>query len=100
MMNKKDVIIGLAITLVLAGIISIFASSWPDGLEKVAEKLGFMEKSEFKPALTSPIPDYTMPGVKNEKLATSVAGIIGTLAVFGFSYGIATLIRYKKINRR
>ncbi len=36
------------------------------------------------------------PGVENDKLATSVAGIIGTLVVFGFSYGIATLIKQRK----
>jgi len=96
MMNKKDIITGFVIALVLAGVISIFASSWPDGLEKVAEKLNFLEKGEGEPALTSPIPDYAMPGVGNEKLATSVAGIIGTLIVFGFSYGIAMLIKQRK----
>ncbi len=95
-MNKKDIVIGLAIALFIAGIISIFASSWPDGLEKVAEKLNFLEKGEGEPALTSPVPDYAMPGVKNEKLATSVAGVIGTLIVFGFSYGIAMLIKQRK----
>ena len=63
---------------------------------KVAEKLNFLEKGEGEPTLASPIPDYTMPGIKNDKLATAVAGIIGTLIVFGFSYGIAALIRQRK----
>jgi len=95
-MNKKEIIIGLVAALVLAGIISILASSWPDGLEKVAENLGFIEKGEGDPAFASPIPDYTMPGLKNEKFATSIAGILGTIIVFGFGYGIGALIKYRK----
>ena len=96
MVKKNDIITGLVIALVLAGIISIFASSWPDGLEKVAEKLNFLEKGEGQPALTSPIPGYAIPGIGNEKLAKSIAGILGTLVVFGFSYGIAMLIKQRK----
>jgi cobalt/nickel transport protein len=95
-MNRKEITIGLIIALVLAGAISLFASSFPDGLEKVAEKLGFLEKGEGKPTIASPVPDYTFPGLKNERLATSIAGIIGTLAVFGFGYGLAALIKYRR----
>ncbi|HGJ65595.1 TPA: hypothetical protein ENS27_09420 [bacterium] len=95
-MKRKDIIIGLVIALFLAGIISIFASSSPDGLEKVAENLGFLEKGEGDPALKAPVPDYAMPGIKNEKLATGIAGIVGTLILFGFGYGLATVIKSRK----
>jgi len=95
-MHKKDIIIGFVVSLFLAGIISLFASSFPDGLEKVAEKLSFLEKGEGEPVINSPIPDYVVPGLKNEKLATSIAGIIGTLVVFGLGYGVAKLIQYRK----
>lgn len=95
-MHKKDIIIGLVAALFLAGIISLFASSFPDGLEKVAEKLGFIEKGEAEPVISSPIPDYVLPGLKNEKLATSIAGIVGTLVVFGIGYGVAALIKFRK----
>lgn len=92
-MGKKEIIIALAIALFLAIFISPFASPWPDGLERVAEDKGFLEEAEGEPALTSPIPDYTFPGVNNEKLATSIAGVIGTLGVFGAGYGVAAILR-------
>jgi len=92
-MNKRNIIFGLLIALLLAILISPFASSWPDGLEKVAEDKGFLEKGEVQPVLTSPIPDYTWPGIGSEKIATSMAGIIGTLIVFGMGYGVAALLK-------
>lgn len=96
-MNKKDIIIFLLIALVVGGIISIFASSFPDGLEKVAEKKGFIDKAEnAKPVISAPVPDYAWPGVADERLATSLAGIFGTLLVFGIGYGIAALLKNKQ----
>lgn len=93
MMNKKEVIFGLLAAVFLAVLISPFASSSPDGLEKVAEDKGFLEKGEIAPALVSPVPDYAWPGIKNGKLATSLAGAAGTLAVFGLGYLIAAAVR-------
>ncbi|MGQ9611138.1 MAG: PDGLE domain-containing protein [bacterium] len=95
---KNSIIFGLIVALICAGLISLFASSFPDGLEKVAENLGFLEKGEGEPILKSPIPDYALPGIKNEKLATSIAGIVGTLLVFVVGYGTAEIIR--KINSK
>jgi cobalt/nickel transport protein len=94
-MNKKDILIGLFIALLLAVILSPFASSFPDGLERVAEDKGFLEKGEVAPAMVSPVPDYAWPGIKSEKLATSVAGVMGTLLVFGAAYGFASLLKRK-----
>ncbi len=95
-MRKKDIFFGLLVALFLALVLSPFASSWPDGLEKVAEDKGFLEKGEVEPVFTSPIPDYAWPGLKSEKIATSAAGIAGTLIVFCLGYGLAALIRRPK----
>lgn len=95
-MNKKDIFLGLIAALILAGAISIFASSRPDGLERVAEDKGFIARAEVRPAVASPIPGYVWPGLENEKLATSLAGIFGTLVVFGFGYWAAVLMRRRK----
>ena len=92
-MDKKYIFLWLFVALILAFFISPFASSSPDGLEKVAEDKGFLEKGEVKPVLISPIPDYTWPGVKNEAAATGLAGIFGTLIVFGISSGIGRLLK-------
>lgn len=96
-MGKKGILFGLMAALFLALVLSPFASPWPDGLEKVAEDKGFLEKGEIEPLFSSPIPNYAWPGLKSEKLATSVAGIVGTLIVFGMGYGLAALIRRREI---
>ena len=68
------------ISLVIGGVLSVFASSFPDGLEKVAEEKNFMESATSY--WTGLIPDYLMPGINQEWLATALAGIFGTLIVF------------------
>lgn len=70
----------LLVSLVVGGILSLLASSSPDGLEKVAEEQGFLEQG--RQLFVAIIPDYMMPGVRSEPFATSLAGIIGTLSVF------------------
>ncbi|NLW72728.1 MAG: cobalamin biosynthesis protein CbiM [Chloroflexi bacterium] len=83
--NKGVLIVGSLIALVLA-VLSPLASSHPDGLEWVAEEHGFIEAA--KDAFYNIIPDYTMPGISNPALATIIAGIIGSVIVFGVAYGI------------
>lgn len=88
---RRFIIGGLLLALGLAFFLSPFASKAPDGLEKVAQEKGFSElEGEGFP---SPIPDYAFPGVKNEALATALAGLAGTLMAFGLAlllgYGLA-----------
>jgi hypothetical protein len=85
--------IALLVALLMA-IISPFASSSPDGLEKVAEDKGFIEKAAEAPYRL--IADYLFPGVANEAVATILASIIGTLVIFGLAYGVARLLRRKQ----
>jgi cobalt/nickel transport system permease protein len=79
-------ITGLLIALALA-IASPLASAFPDGLEKVAEDTGFLDKAQDAPYQI--IPDYIVPGIGNEALATITAGIIGVLVVAAVAYAIA-----------
>jgi cobalt/nickel transport system permease protein len=81
-------VFGLLIALALA-IASPLASSHPDGLERVAEQKGFLDLAQGP--LYEVIPDYVLPGISNEALATIAAGIIGTLLVFGVALGVAIL---------
>lgn len=94
---RTFVLVGLLVSLVIAIFVSPFASSSPDGLEKVAEIKGFLEKGEgwvlWKLSL---MPDYSMHGVKHEGIATGLSGFAGTLLVFVVGYGIARLIRSKR----
>lgn len=92
--TKIFIFIGLIAAIILAVSISPFASQLPDGLEKFAKDKGFLEKGKDSKAWKfSPIPDYAMPGLGNGLMATAVAGLIGTLAVFLIGWGLAYLIR-------
>lgn len=88
--------IALVICLAVA-FISPLASSSPDGLEKVAEDKGFIEEAVEAPYEL--IADYALPGIENEALATILAGIIGTVVLFGAVCGLAWLVRGGKEKR-
>lgn len=77
----------LIIVLILAAIVSQFASSDPDGLEKVAENLGFGDVASPEAVIGSPLPDYTIPALGNCGLSTSLAGIIGVLICLFLPFG-------------
>lgn len=94
-MSKKDIMAGLLIALFLAIFISPFASSFPDGLERVAENKNFIEIGEGKPTLNAPIPDYIWPKIANDRIATSIAGVVGTIAVFLATFGIGYIFKKK-----
>jgi hypothetical protein len=55
----------------------------------VAGQNGFLETA--RAPLFNVIPDYVLPGISNEALATILAGILGALMVFGVAYGVARL---------
>ena len=84
--DKAALIGGGVLTLLLAAL-SPLASSHPDGLEWVAEEHGFIEAA--RDSLYNIIPDYVMPGVSNEALATIIAGILGAAIVFILAFAIA-----------
>ncbi|HUJ09825.1 MAG TPA: PDGLE domain-containing protein, partial [Verrucomicrobiae bacterium] len=83
---------GLLISLGLALFVSPFACPWPDGLEKVAGALGFAHRAVGQPLLSAPIPDYHLAGIKSAILATSLAGVMGTIIVFALSFLLARLL--------
>jgi len=84
----------LLISLLVA-VLSPLASSSPDGLEKVAENKGFLGMAHNVPFQV--IADYVFPGIHNETLATILAGLLGTLVVFGAVYGLSWLIKSRRI---
>jgi len=103
MSGKRNVLFvacGLALCLVLAGLLSPLASSFPDGLEWVAGKLGFEQAASDESVwAASPAPDYAVPGVENEGAATRLAGVAGTVAVFSLAVGGAwALSRRRRVS--
>lgn len=95
-MRLKSIIITLIGCCVFAIIAGVVASSYPDGLEWVAEKLGFLETSEGKELITAPMPDYIVPAIKNPFISSAVAAILGTVIVFAIAYLIGKIFVKKR----
>ena len=70
--------VGAAISLFVL-ILSPLASSNPDGLERVAENLGFLNRGAEAPFTI--LPDYTIPFLGNSAISTILAGVIGAAVV-------------------
>ena len=83
---KNNWLLFLVISLLIGGVISLAASPSPDGLEYIAEEHSFLDNATSW--IAGLIPDYAVPGIANEYLATAIAGIIGTLVTFGLLYGL------------
>jgi len=86
----------LLASVLVAAFVAPFASKSPDGFERVAQDKGFAEKGERAPAWHfALIPDYVVRGIGNEKVANALAGLAGTLLVFGVAFGAAKLMARK-----
>ncbi|MTJ07950.1 energy-coupling factor ABC transporter permease [Anabaena sp. UHCC 0204] len=80
--------------ILVAGVLSLFASAWPDGLERVAENMGFINLAEeVRIEVPTPFADYSIQGL--EQIGTSIAGLIGATACFGVAFGIAKVMKPK-----
>lgn len=96
--NVRGVAVTLGVVAVLAAGLSFLASSSPDGLEFVYFEEGIgAPVAEGTPLLSSPMPDYVVPGISNDTLAGILAGVIG-LAITGVF--LWTLISATKRRRR
>ncbi len=76
--SKGWILTGVLITLAVV-LLSPFASASPDGLERVAEDLGFINTAQSAPYQV--IPDYTIPFLGATPISTIVAGAIGVLVI-------------------
>ena len=94
--NKKFYLIFLLVSIGLAGIVSFYASSSPDGLEKVAEDVGFIETAKDHSLDNSALADYGVAGIENERLSVGIAGILGVIATGVLMYLIMKFISRKK----
>jgi cobalt/nickel transport system permease protein len=84
--------VGLAFALG-AALLAPLASPHPDGLERVAEDQGFIERA-LEPAYEL-LPDYSIPGIEGP-LSTILSGVVGLLIVFTLIYGLSLLLRKRE----
>jgi cobalt/nickel transport protein len=80
-----------ALILTFVGLVLFvpLASTFPDGLETVAETLGIEEHGPLWQGL---MPDYTLPSISNAYVSTLLSGIAGALVVLVFAFLVAKVL--------
>ena len=84
---------GILLTLA-ALFISPFASGNPDGLERVAENLGFLGIGQDAPYQI--LPDYTIPFLGDTGLSTILAGVVGAAILMGLLILVGRNLRKRR----
>ena len=89
--DKKFVLAGLAICIVIAVLAPFIASSNPDGLEKTAQGVSTTEESGIYEA---PMPDYIIPFLgEDNPYGEIIALVVGVLITLGLGYVVAIIFR-------
>ncbi|MFD8145247.1 energy-coupling factor ABC transporter permease [Streptomyces sp. NPDC059708] len=94
--TRKLWLTGLVTALVLAGFVSFYASSSPDGLEKVAADQGIDAKTREHASADSPLADYSVKDVDDARLSGGMAGVIGVGATVAVGSGIFWAVRRRR----
>ena len=79
--------------LLLAAVAGQFASTRPDGLERVAQDQGFSASAEEHVAGDAPLADYRARGLESSSLAGGIAGVSGAVVVLLLAGGLAYVVR-------
>ncbi|WP_405677649.1 energy-coupling factor ABC transporter permease [Streptomyces sp. NBC_01511] len=95
---RRLLVAGIGTALLLAGVVSFYASANPDGLEKVAADKGFDEKVDehAHAAADSPLADYGIENISNTRLSGGLAGVIGVGATVVVGSGIFYVVHRRR----
>ncbi|MEO6020294.1 MAG: PDGLE domain-containing protein [Knoellia sp.] len=91
--TKRLVLVGFSVCLLLATVVSFWASGHPDGLEFVAHRLGFSDAAGHHASSDSPFAGYGTSGVRNARLSGGLAGLVGVVVVAVLAFGLMHLLR-------
>jgi hypothetical protein len=93
-MTRRTVYVGVAVAaLLLAGAVSLFASSSPDGLERVAHDQGIAEAGREHALGDGPLAEYGVAGVDDPLVSGALAGVAGVLVVLALTSGVVLVVR-------
>lgn len=87
---------GLVTSLLLAGFVSFYASSNPDGLEKVAADHGIDRQTKEHASADSPLADYGVRDVDDARLSGGLAGVIGVGVTVVAGSGVFWAVRKRR----
>jgi hypothetical protein len=90
---KLFALAAVVVTAALALLVSPFASSEPDGLERVARDKGFEEERTRHRLEDSPVADYSLDAVTDESWSRRASGVAGAVAAGALGAGLFALLR-------
>jgi hypothetical protein len=96
MTTRRFAVLAVLVALLVAGVLSFYASSSPDGLEHVAQTKGFSQSATEHHTADSPLADYQTKGVTNERLSGGLAGVLGVGATGLLMGGIVLALRRRQ----
>lgn len=90
--------VGLLTAVVLAGVVSLYASSDPDGLEKVAADQGIDAQAKDREHATaeSPLAEYQVKLIGDTPLSNGLAGVIGVGVTVAVGSGVFWAVRRRR----
>ncbi|WP_170212759.1 PDGLE domain-containing protein [Pedococcus bigeumensis] len=91
--TRRVVVVGILVSLFLAGVVSFYASTHPDGLAFVAGEKGFLHSAGAHASDGSPFAGYSTRGVENARLSRGLAGVVGATLVFVLAGGLFLVVR-------
>ncbi len=91
--TRALVVVGLLVALLLAGGVSFYASSAPDGLNRVAQDQGFSRTARSHASGKTPLAGYRTQGVQAQRFSHGVAGVVGSLVVLALAGGVTMVVR-------
>ncbi len=88
--TRSVLLVGLLVALVLAGVVSHYASASPDGLNRVAGDLGFAGAEQASGTQDGPLAGYDVGGL-GTRWSGGLAGVIGCVVVLAATYALMLL---------
>lgn len=92
-MTKRFALGFLLVSLLLAGVVSYWASSAPDGLNKVAADTGIAESEQAHGLEESPFAGYGTKGLGDGFASGAVAGVAGVAITLAVAGGLTLVLR-------
>ena len=85
---------GVAIAALVVIVLAPLASPDPDGLERVAEDQGFIDRAEnFVSGLLG---DYAIPGIDDPAVSTILSGLIGVAIVVVIMFALGRVLARRR----
>lgn len=89
------VVAGMVLSTILAAVVSLVASSAPDGLERVAIDEGFADTQAPSASQDSPLAGYVVDG-QEHRLSASAAGLAGVALTAVLAFGLFAVLKPRR----